>query len=264
MRNSFASIKSLLSEFKPISLSQMDSVKLLQRSEKKYILHSSKVASVLKKAIADYVVLEICDQRLQEYSTEYFDTIDNAMYLAHHNGKPSRYKVRKREYVVSGEQFLEVKRRTTNGETLKKRVELNGDEEGTVNGDVFIQAVTPYKLEGLEKKLVNSFYRITLVNTALKERVTIDMGLKFSNGSKTIQLPSVAIVEIKSESAEAVSGFEVIMKSLRIHPSSVSKYCIGRALLEPKLKANLFQNKIRYLIKLNKVETEQSSNVSTQ
>ena len=264
MPEKFASIKNLLSEFKPISLSQMDSVKLLQRSEKKYILHSSKVASVLKKAIADYVVLEICDQRLQEYSTEYFDTVDNAMYLAHHNGKPSRYKVRKREYVVSGEQFLEVKRRTTNGETHKKRVELNGNEGGNLNGEVFIQAVTPYKLEGLEKKLVNSFHRITLVNTELKERVTIDMGLEFHNGIKTIQLPSVAIVEIKSESFEAVSGFEGIMKSLRIQPSSVSKYCIGRALLEPKLKANLFQNKIRYLIKLNKVETEQISKASNQ
>lgn len=262
MPDIFASIKKLLSDFKPISLSQMDSVKLLQRSEKKYVLHSSKIASILKKAISEYAVLEICDQRLQEYSTEYFDTIDNAMYLAHHNGKPSRYKVRKREYVISGEQFLEVKRRTTNGETHKKRVELSGNEGGNVKGEVFIQAVTPYKLEGLERKLVNSFHRITLVNTELKERVTIDMGLEFSNGSKSIQLPSVAIVEIKSESFEAVSGFEAIMKSLRIHPSSVSKYCIGRALLEPKLKANLFQNKIRYLIKLNKVENEQTTNSS--
>lgn len=249
--NSLNEIRQLLSEFQPISLPEMDSVKLLNRSEKKFVLHFSKVATVLREAKADYRVLEIQDHRLQEYSTEYFDTHDNAMYLAHHNGRQNRIKVRKREYVVSGEQYLEVKRRTNKGRTQKKRVELQGGPSDETSGQVFIEAVTPYRLEGLEIKLVNTFYRITLVSDHPKERITIDMGLKFRNGNYSIELPSVAIIEIKFDRSESAQGFEQIMRQLRIHGSSLSKYCVGRALLEPKLKANLFQNKIRYLIKLN-------------
>jgi hypothetical protein len=250
-------IKSKLNSFEPITLSEMDSVKLLNRSEKKYVLHSSKLFQVLELATQEFKILEINNIRLLEYSTEYFDTADNAMYLAHHNGRQNRYKVRKREYVVSGEQFLEVKRKTNSGQTFKKRVELKGIELYDKDGQVFIEAVTPYKLEGLEMKLVNSFKRITLVSTAFKERVTIDLGLEFRNAESCVNLSSVAIIEIKSEKSNSAKGFELIMRKLRIRGSSVSKYCIGRALLEPKLKANLFQNKIRYLTKLNTLVNDQ-------
>ena len=249
--NSLSEIQQLLQGFSPVSLPEMDAVKLLNRSEKKFVLHFSKVEAVLREARAEYKVLEIQDQRLQQYSTEYFDTHDNAMYLAHHNGRQNRIKVRKREYVVSGEQYLEVKRRTNKGRTQKKRVELQGNSSDEASGQVFIEAVTPYRLDGLEIKLINTFHRITLVNDNPKERITIDVGLEFRNGEYSVELPSVAIIEIKFDRSENGQGFEQIMRRLRIHGSSLSKYCIGRALLEPKLKANLFQNKIRFLIKLN-------------
>jgi len=244
-------IQRLLGEFKPISLPEMDSVKLLNRAEKKFVMHISKIEPLLKLASLEYKVLEINDLRLLEYSTEYFDTNDNAMYLAHHSGRQNRYKVRKREYIVSGEQFLEVKRHLNNGRTLKKRVELSGNPIDAISGKIFIESATPYCLEGLQKKLENTFHRITLTSNQLKERITIDMGLRFSNGKVNLELPSIVIIEIKKEKAGSFSGFEIILRKMGIHASSVSKYCIGRALLEPKLKANLFQNKIRYLIKLN-------------
>jgi len=257
---SYEEIEEFLAAFQPISLPEMDSVKLLNRAEKKYVLHFSRVVDVLNAAREEYRVLEINGHRLMQYSTEYFDTQDNAMYLAHHNGKQSRFKVRKREYVISGEQFLEVKRRTNSGRTSKKRVELQGDEFDSPSGQVFIEAATPYKLEGLEMKLVNTFYRITLVNTLLKERITLDMGLVFKNNDAVIQLPAVAIIEIKFDKSLKEHGFDTIMRKQRIHDSSVSKYCIGRALLEPKLKANLFRNKIRYLTKLNAIVHDRRSN----
>jgi hypothetical protein len=244
-------ILSRLGDFLPISLPDLDSVKLLNRTEKKFVMHISKIEPLLKSAVSEYRVLQINSHRLLEYSTEYFDTNDNAMYLAHHNGRQNRYKVRKREYMVSGEQFLEVKRRLNNGQTQKKRVELSGNPNDQVYGQSFIGASTPYNLNGLLKKLENKFFRITLASIELKERITIDMGLKFSNGTTNIELPSIIIIEIKKEKAGPPSGFELILHNMGIHGSSVSKYCIGRALLEPELKANLFQNKIRYLVKLN-------------
>ncbi len=255
---SYEDIAQLLAKFKAISLPEMDSVNLLNRTEKKFIMHVSKIEAVLLLALADYRVLEINASRLLEYSTEYFDTFDNVMYLAHHNGRQNRFKVRKREYLISGEQFLEVKRRYNNGRTQKKRVELNGSATDGVYGQVLVEAATPYKLNGLEKKLENTFHRITLVNDACLERITIDLGLSFRNDKGSINLPSVSIIEIKKEKAGPVTGFELIMHKLGIHGSSVSKYCIGRALLEPTLKANLFQNKIRYLTKLNAIVHDHS------
>ncbi|MBK7172590.1 MAG: polyphosphate polymerase domain-containing protein [Bacteroidales bacterium] len=258
--NSLNDIRNLLSGFDPISLTDMDSVKLLNRSEKKFVLHFNRISSVLKEVISDYKVLEINDERILEYNTEYFDTSDNAMYLAHHNGKQSRFKVRRREYVISGEQFLEVKRRTNSGRVQKKRVELQGANLDSNFEQVFIEAATPYKLDGLEMKLINTFQRITLVSIPRKERITIDVGLEFKNDHSTIQLPSVAIIEVKFDRMATEPGFEKVMKKLRIHGSSVSKYCIGRALLEPKLKSNLFQNKIRYLTKLNALVNDHRNN----
>jgi hypothetical protein len=224
---SIENIHSFLADFQPISLPELDSVKLLNRAEKKYIMHFSRVMDVLNAARTEYKVLEINGHRLMQYSTEYFDTQDNAMYFAHHNGKQSRFKVRKREYVISGEQFLEVKRRTNSGRTQKKRVELQGNEIDSANGQVFIEAVTPYKLDSLEMKLVNTFHRVTLVNIALKERITMDVGLIFKNQESVIQLPAVAIIEIKFDKTIKEHGFDSIMRKLRIHDSSVSNTVSG-------------------------------------
>ncbi|NVO18077.1 MAG: polyphosphate polymerase domain-containing protein [Bacteroidetes bacterium] len=247
----YEEIKKLLADFEPVSLDELDSVRLLNRAEKKFVMHISKMEPLLSAAKAYYKVLEINEQRLLDYSTEYYDTGENAMYLAHHNGRQNRYKVRLREYLVSGEQFLEVKRHLNNGRTTKKRIEVTGNNSDEALGQSLIESATPYRLDGLEKKLDNVFRRITLTNHESKERITIDLGLRFSNGKSSIELPSVVIIEIKRDKAGSPSVFEKILRNIGIHGSSVSKYCIGRALLEPKLKANMFQNKIRYLVKLN-------------
>jgi hypothetical protein len=45
----------------------------------------------------------------QPYLTLYFDTESFDNYIAHHNGKRPRFKIRMRKYVSSGFSFLEVK-----------------------------------------------------------------------------------------------------------------------------------------------------------
>ena len=56
------------------------------------------------------------------YESTYFDDASLSSYLAAAHGRPSRYKVRTRTYVDSGECMLEVKRRSGRGETVKERV----------------------------------------------------------------------------------------------------------------------------------------------
>jgi len=246
-----ADLDTILSGFDAISLSELSPVNLLSRSEKKFVLPLGKLKYILKEALPDHRILEISGHRLLEYRTEYFDTPENAMYFAHHNGRPNRFKVRMREYVVSGEQYLEVKKRVPDGRTQKKRVKFKGSKVDYAFGEQFIRSVTPYRMSRLEMKLVNRFHRITLVNRSLSERITIDIGLEFRNDRAVVQLPAIVIIEIKSGAPQGNPGFEMLLKKNGVHGTGLSKYCIGRAMLEPGLKSGIFQNKIRYLIKLN-------------
>ena len=114
-------IKSLLKKFNSISLEETSSVKLMNRTDTKFVFHTDKLKAVLEKAIEKYRVLEINKIRLPLYRTLYFDTDDSLMYNVHHQGKMNRYKVRHREYVDSGISFFEIKFKSNKGKTVKKR-----------------------------------------------------------------------------------------------------------------------------------------------
>lgn len=91
----------LLDMFTPISLGNMDEVKLMDRFDSKYRLHAHLLPFLFEAMRQDYFVLDIEGIREQDYKTIYFDTPANRFYLAHHNGKQNRIKIRKREYESS-------------------------------------------------------------------------------------------------------------------------------------------------------------------
>ena len=62
------------SNFSPISLNQMDGVKLMNRSDTKFTFGYSKLASLLEKLIPYYQLLEINGKRIHSYKSLYFDT----------------------------------------------------------------------------------------------------------------------------------------------------------------------------------------------
>ena len=64
-----------LASFAPISLAEMDGIKLMNRVDKKYITDSHKLIDILKDASAQgYRVFENCGERLHGYDSVYFDT----------------------------------------------------------------------------------------------------------------------------------------------------------------------------------------------
>ena len=109
--NEACNVTTALSAFSSISLEEMSTIRLMNRTDTKYIVSLSALMDVLQRASNCYRVQEVQGERNIAYHTTYLDTPDYAMYLAHQNGRVIREKIRVRTYVSSGLTFLEVKKK---------------------------------------------------------------------------------------------------------------------------------------------------------
>lgn len=236
--------------FEPIKLEEMEQVKLMNRTDRKYWFHTSKLAAILQEIKFDYFLLNIDGESALPYSSVYYDTTANTMYTAHHNGKLNRYKIRKRTYVSSGISFLEVKFKNNKGRTIKKRIPAElGKTHFSVDETEFVNRITPFLSTELKPTLVNEFTRLTLVNKNFSERCTIDLNLKYTAAGQRILLEDIVIVEIKAAGNSGISPLALALRNARIKTSGMSKYCIGRSLTNPLLKRNTFKEKLRKIEK---------------
>lgn len=239
-------IEDIIRSFEPISLAQMESVKLMNRIDTKYAVSMAVLPLILEAAKADYFVQEIDGQRIATYDTMYYDTDTLDMYVRHHDRQLVRQKIRIRQYVDSNLTFLEIKRKNNKGRTKKKRITLPNPEM-----EAFVAAKSRYVWSELSPKLRTMFHRITLVNKAKTERLTIDMDLVWDNvvsGEKKT-FGELVIIELKRD-GNVPSKMTHIMLDLRLHPLKISKYCIGTALTTPGIKKNRFKSKIRKIEKM--------------
>ena len=245
------SLEGKISKFDPISLSEMDEVKLMKRTDTKFVFPLSTLHKILPKLEQHYRVLEIKGTRLNAYRSLYFDTEDFQFYQQHHNGKTNRNKVRFREYIDSGLSFLEVKRKNNKGKTVKKRIKVDQiptELEGSNKG--FVDKLVDGGLD-LKAQHWNKFTRITFVHKTKKERLTIDVNLRFEDtDSQKTDLGEMVIAEVKQAKRNLASNFIRIIKKERIHPFRISKYCMATAKLFPSLKRNNFKRKFLHLDKL--------------
>ena len=102
----------------------------------------------------------------------------------------------------------------------------------------------------LSPVLETAFHRITLVNPAKTERLTIDTQLSFKNfrTGKETSLQNAVIIELKQD-GRAGSQMKNILLDLRIKPVRVSKYCIAVTLTDPQAKSGRFKGKVRRIEK---------------
>lgn len=245
-------LSEILNSYPPISLQEMDGVRLMNRMDTKFLLNTTDLLDILNKMTSEYRVLEVDGQRQSQYKTLYYDSPGFYFYLSHHNGKRNRYKVRKREYVQSGISFLEVKFKTNKERTIKNRKRLSEIQEIMSESDQYFVDNTIGIHEPLNPILWNSFYRITLTHTSLPERITIDRNITYSRNSIETTLENLVIVEVKQESENRHSPFVNELKSRIIRPEGVSKYCLGVTLLYPGIKQNRFKEKF---LRIKKITT---------
>lgn len=243
-----SAIQGLLGDFHPIKLVSMDSVKLMTRSDDKYICHIGQLPGILESASPDWQVLEILDKRFFRYESLYLDTPDHQMYLMHHNRKLNRYKIRVREYQETHEFFFEIKFKNNQQLTTKKRIRIGPDRNyHTDQIREFLSGNSNFSPEMLEPKMYSSFKRITLVNSGIRQRVTIDMNPEWFFGDRRISMPKIVVIEVKSARSSTAKGFGLLLREARVFPRRLSKYCTGTALLYPEIKHNRFKAKLLHL-----------------
>jgi len=245
-------LASICNELNSISLAEMDSVKLMNRNDSKFLLPAAKLPALLAQSASGFRILEVDGVRISPYNTVYFDTIYNDMYHNHINKRAKRYKIRCRQYIASGLAFTEIKVKNNKGLTLKKRVKTTTFPFPDENASNLIETKTPFKVNELSMMLQNKFSRITLVDNSLRERITLDFNLHFQSNENQIDMTALVIAEVKSDGKIQTNGFGALLKANCIHPAGFSKYCAGMALLYPTLKQNSFKQRLRYIQKILK------------
>jgi hypothetical protein len=244
-------IEDILGEFDPITLQQMDKVKLQDRIDTKFMFRDNILPLILSKMQNDYYALDINGLRYNHYETLYFDTEKFNLYLRHHNGGVNRYKFRARKYVESNLHFFEVKFKNSKGRTIKDRIKR--PEISNIISDTSLELVkniSNVNPDTLVAKLWVNYRRMTFVSKHSEERLTIDTKLTFIDERQTIPVTGLVIAEVKQGSARDKSNFVSLMREHRVKEKSISKYCLGVISLNSDIKKNNFKPTLLYLQKL--------------
>ena len=256
MNTSPKTLESALEAFRPITLGEMDAISLMNRLDTKYLTTGETLLRLLADAAErGYQALETQGTKISTYDTLYYDTAGLQMFLDHHNRRLVRQKVRTRTYADSGLTFLEIKRKNNHGRTKKKRTAIRPSAFGQFQADpaalVLMEKYSALGAETLSPALETLFRRITLVNPARTERLTLDLNLCFHNrrNGRDASLQDAVIIELKQD-GRAASEMKDILLRHRVKPVRVSKYCIGTTLTDDSVKHNRFKPKIRTIEKV--------------
>ena len=239
-------IDKMLNALPPITLDEMSSVKLMNRTDTKFVTNTEKLMQLLRMVRKDYYVQDIDGGRNLEYDTTYFDTTMFDMYNQHQWNHTNRQKIRFRTYCVSGLQFMEVKTKNNHGRTKKKRMEVGDMDLNDAEKRLFLAKHLHYDIDSLQPALNNHFSRITLVNRGKTERLTIDSALRFHNmqNDERLDMGPLVIIELKRDGL-VYSPVLQMLRQLRIQPHGFSKYCMGSALTGSQLlPVNRFKRKL--------------------
>lgn len=238
----------------PITLEEMSGIKLMNRTDTKFVATLEQLNAFLAAVQGKYYIQEINGKRIASYHTTYFDTADYQMYGIHHAGRKVREKIRVRTYLDSDDTFFEIKNKNNHGRTKKKRIPIKEHDSYRYEHNAIVPFMGKhawYTIDEISPVIENWFSRITLVNLAKTERLTIDFNLRFhhlkSDGHDRLQ--RIAIIELKRDGNVPSPAID-ILRETRIKRSGFSKYCIGSALTNRQLKRNNFKVRLRMIEKM--------------
>ena len=241
------SVAEVLALMQPVSLMEMDAVELINRIDTKFVFREELLPAVLGGLSHRYRVLELEGRKIHHYDSLYFDDDRMSLYLDHHNGRANRYKLRIRNYGTTGVSYMEVKRKTNTGRTVKSRrkTDVFRKDLDDVQRD-FFRSQTGASAGAWKFSVKISFDRITLVSMDPPERVTIDLDLTFDNGNESRSLAGLVVAEVK-QGGKQPSSFLLAMRERQIKPLPISKYCMAVSMLNRQVRRNLFKPTHRQL-----------------
>lgn len=254
MESTVNEIETLARTLPAISLEEMSGIRLMNRTDQKYVTNVATLKELLVLAQGSYFSQEIAGKRVSPYTTTYWDdTVKRSMFRQHETGRKPRQKVRVRTYLNSNTTFLEIKKKDNHGKTAKSRIEVPS-LQAVINehaGADFVMQKTGMLLNDLAPAVGNRFNRITLVNYDKTERLTIDFGIHFYNylTEQRAAMDNIVVIELKRD-GRCPSPILPLLRQLRIKPAGFSKYCVGASVTDPGLRINRFKKR---LVKINKV-----------
>ncbi|WP_341728538.1 VTC domain-containing protein [Brooklawnia sp.] len=229
-----------------ISLDELNSQSaLLDRVDRKYLIEVAELPMLLNRLEPYSRILEIDGLTWFGYHSVYYDTPDLDCYAGAGTGRRRRFKVRTREYLNTDQHFLEVKTRGPRKTTIKDRIDrsdagsISSDERRWISQTLASRGVRNAPVDELQPILTTYYSRRTVQicpSDAEISRMTIDIGLTCSSpyhSQHSAVLDDYAVVETKGGSRP--SPADRALWAMRHRPTSISKFGVGVALLNPQL-----------------------------
>jgi len=243
-------INALLESFPPIRLEDMDRVRLMDRTDRKFLLNLEDLPEFLEGIKGDYQLLKIKGKHLLNYQTQYLDTKELSLYHLHQTGRSVRWKIRHRVYVDSGVGFFEVKTKNNKGRTIKSRVPASLQQDKmSVESEKLIMRLTPVDPGKLIPAVDIGYKRVTFVNQKVSERITIDLDLHLSTPEIAKHFNDLVIIEVKQESKTDTKAI-LALRNMRLKEGGISKYCLAITQLYKDVKKNNFKPALIRIYKL--------------
>lgn len=236
------SLDDVVGGLESIGLSEVQArVELQTRVDRKYIVERSLFEQLVEDLHPELRCLTIDGRTGARYRSTYFDTPELVFFYQHLQGRRRRFKVRTRSYLDSGTTLLEVKAKGLRSATVKERVPWSNDVPDRLGpcGDGFVAEVTgTERYRGALGPSVETLYRrTTLVDEVSPSRITCDTDLRFRRGADEVGgLWGEVLIETKSAAGRCATDRWLLDHGVR--PTSMSKYCLGVALLYPNVRAN--------------------------
>jgi len=214
---------------------------LQQRVDRKYLLGVDDLEPLLAPLRPGYCLLRAGRQVWARYESVYLDTLDRELYHAHRCGRRPRYKVRIRHHLDRQLTFLEIKRKQNNGHTVKRRLALTFRQNHLDSRERhFIEAHTPLNVARLIPCVSISFQRLTLLGTAVNERLTLDRDFTVVADARAEHISRVVIAEVKQSRYVHHTVAVDALRGVHAREVKLSKYCLGTILMVP-VRANIFK-----------------------
>jgi hypothetical protein len=223
---------------------------LLSRVDSKFVVPMVDLVEILAGIGDSYACLRVENGSLATYHSLYFDTPGLQCFHDHRRGRRIRHKVRIRHYPDRQLSYLEVKTKRNEAVTDKQRKQIDYGcaELGPEHLDFLRQHVGAIA-EELQPQIPITYRRISLLGLESDERVTIDLGLRVSDGEDVVSrtLGHLAVIEVKQWPYCVRTPIMRAVRGAGHRLMSMSKYIVSLALMRPELCRNRLQAAIRKL-----------------